>query len=62
MGFFKGDLLVFALMMWFLGELFGYAVGLRHRPKQRTCTDCGDKWDGLCVDCRLKLNGEMSLP
>jgi hypothetical protein len=49
-----------AFTMWGLGWMFGYAVGLKHRPKQRHCTDCGDSWDGLCVDCRLKLNGEMA--
>jgi hypothetical protein len=42
-----------------IGFMIGYAEGLGHRPKQRNCTDCGDKLDGLCHDCRWKLNGEM---
>lgn len=57
---FRYAVLIVGIVCAMVGFLLGYAEGLRHRPKQRICTDCGDKMDTLCHDCRWKLNGEMA--
>jgi len=57
---FKYAVIVVGLFCATVGFIIGYAEGVKHRAKLKNCTDCGDKLDTLCHDCRFKLNGEMA--